>query len=76
MSKPNGELTGCLKELHLPAVRSDYQELADSARREGLSYEAYLLEVVQRECQLRRQHRQKAGQPNPPPEWLLQRGQW
>ena len=57
MSKLHEELTACLKELHLPAVRSDYQELADSARREGLSYEAYLLEVVQRECQLRRQHR-------------------
>ena len=54
---PDEELTACLKELHLPAVRGVYQELADSARREGLSYEAYLLEVVQRECQLRRQHR-------------------
>jgi len=51
------ELTECLKELHLPAVRGGYQELADAARRETLSYEAYLLEVVQRECQLRRQHR-------------------
>ena len=57
MSKPNGELTGCLKELHLPTARACYQELADSARREGLSYEAYLLEVLQRECQGRRQHR-------------------
>lgn len=57
MSKPNGELTGCLKELHLPTARECYQELADSARREGLGYEAYLLEVLQRECQGRRQHR-------------------
>ena len=31
--------------------------MADSARREELSYEAYLLEVMQRECQGRRQHR-------------------
>ena len=57
MSKPNGELVACLKELHLPTARECYQELADSARREGLSYEAYLLEVLQRECQGRRQHR-------------------
>jgi DNA replication protein DnaC len=62
MSKTNGEsktgeLTACLKELHLPTVRACYAELADSARREELSYEAYLLEVLQRECQLRRQHR-------------------
>jgi DNA replication protein DnaC len=56
-SSPDAELLTCLKELHLPAMRGGYQELADSARREGLSYEAYLLEVVQRECQLRRQHR-------------------
>ena len=57
MSKTNGELTACLKELHLPTVLGCCQELADSARREGVSYEAYLLEVMQRECQGRRQHR-------------------
>ncbi len=57
MSKANGELMACLKELRLPTAGSCYQELAESARREGLSYEAYLTEVMQRECQLRRQHR-------------------
>jgi len=57
MSKTNGELMACLKELHLPTARACYPELADSARREQLSYEAYLLEVLQRECQGRRQHR-------------------
>jgi DNA replication protein DnaC len=57
MSKTNGEVTACLKELGLPTVRGCYQELADSARREELSYEGYLLEVLQRECQGRRQHR-------------------
>ena len=54
---PDEELLRCLKELHLPTVRACYAELAESARREQLSYQAYLLEVVQRECQLRRQHR-------------------
>ena len=57
MSKSNGELTECIKELGLPTVKACYAELADSARREGLSYEAYLLEVMQRECQRRRQSR-------------------
>ncbi len=57
MSKVQGELTGCLKELHLPTARGCYAELADCARREQLGYEAYLLEVLQRECQGRRQHR-------------------
>jgi DNA replication protein DnaC len=55
--KPNGELTACLKELGLPAVRACYAELADSARREELTHEAYLLEVMARECQRRRQNR-------------------
>ncbi|MEI6616837.1 MAG: IS21-like element helper ATPase IstB [Cyanobium sp. ELA507] len=57
MSKTNGELMACLKELHLPTARGCCLELADSARREELSYEGYLLEVLQRECQGRRQHR-------------------
>ena len=57
MSKTNGELAGCLKELHLPTVLSCYQELADTARRDAVTPEAYLLEVMQRECQCRRQQR-------------------
>ena len=57
MSKTHDELMACLKELRLATVRGCCKELADSARREQLSYEAYLLEVLQRECQGRRQHR-------------------
>ena len=57
MSNPHGELTACLKELCLPTARACYAELADSARREELSHEAYLLEVMARECQGRRQNR-------------------
>ena len=37
--------------------RACYGEVADAARREELSHEAYLLEVMQRECQRRRQSR-------------------
>ena len=57
MSKPHGELMKCLKELHLATARDCCLDLADSARREQLSYEDYLLEVLQRECEGRRQHR-------------------
>jgi DNA replication protein DnaC len=45
-----------LKDLHLPAFRASYEELARQAQQEGLSYERYLLELVQRESQ-ERQHR-------------------
>src|SRR3954471_9032085 len=46
-----------LKELHLPAMRAGYEEMARQAQQEGLSYEQYLLGLVQRECQERRQKR-------------------
>ena len=50
-------LTECLKELHLPTVRACYEEEADRARREGLTYEYYLAEVMQREREVRRHNR-------------------
>src|SRR3954470_17909133 len=46
-----------LKELHLPAFRASYQELARQARQEGLSFEEYLLSPAQAECQQRRNRR-------------------
>jgi len=50
-------LVACLKELHLPAFRSGYEELARQARQEGRGYEQYLLSLAERECQERRQRR-------------------
>lgn len=50
-------LVGCLKELHLPAFRSGYEELARQAQQEASSYEQYLLGLAQRECQERRERR-------------------
>src|SRR5271168_1959050 len=50
-------LVAYLKELHLPEFRSSYEELARQARQEGLSFEQYLLGLVQRECQERRNKR-------------------
>src|SRR4051812_40160994 len=50
-------LAAYLKELHLPAFRSSYEELARQAQQEGLSFEQYLLGLAQRECQERRSKR-------------------
>ncbi|HVI80639.1 MAG TPA: IS21-like element helper ATPase IstB [Candidatus Acidoferrum sp.] len=44
------ELTQSLKHLHLPTIRECYEEVARQAERETLSYERYLHELVQREC--------------------------
>jgi DNA replication protein DnaC len=51
------KLVRYLKELHLPALRRGYEELACQARQEGQSYEQYLLSLVERECQERRNNR-------------------
>lgn len=50
-------LIECLKELHLPTVRACYEEEADRAQRESLTYEYYLSEVMQREREVRRHNR-------------------
>src|SRR3954463_14674404 len=51
------QLTNNLKELHLPAMRSGFEEQARRAQQESQSYERYLLERTERECQARREHR-------------------
>ena len=50
-------LTGYLKELHLPTFRDIYEEAAHRAQQETLSYEQYLLELTERECEVRRANR-------------------
>jgi DNA replication protein DnaC len=50
-------LVNGLKELHLPAMREAFATAADQARQESLSYERYLLELVNRECDERRHKR-------------------
>lgn len=50
-------LVSHLKELHLPTIRGCFEELARQAEAEDLSYERYLLALVERELQVRRQHR-------------------
>ena len=48
-SELHSSLTQCLKELRLPTMRACYEEEAESARQESLTYERYLLEVSRRE---------------------------
>jgi len=48
------QLMDLLKELHLPTFREYYADCARQALQEGLSYEQYLLELAQRECEIRR----------------------
>src|ERR1700680_3313755 len=50
-------LAAYLQQLHLPAFRSSYEELARQAQQEGLSFEQSLLGLPQRECQERRNKR-------------------
>jgi DNA replication protein DnaC len=46
-----------LKELHLPTFRESFESLARRAAEETLSYEQYLLELSERECQVRTANR-------------------
>src|SRR4051794_18301846 len=60
MEKSKGSkemLQALLKELHLPAFRAGYEEMARQAQAEGLSFQQYLLGLAQRECQERRNKR-------------------
>src|SRR5208282_2624110 len=47
----------CLRELHLPTFREGFEDLARRAIQESLSYEQYLGELAERECQMRRTNR-------------------
>jgi DNA replication protein DnaC len=50
-------LTACLQELHLPAVRAQYEAVARQASAESWAYAEYLRELLERECQQRQQRR-------------------
>ena len=53
----SAQRTTHLKELYLPAIRECYHEQAETARLESFSYEQYLLELAERECETRRRNR-------------------
>jgi hypothetical protein len=50
-------LIAYLKELHVPTIRECYEDIARMAEQESLSYERYLLELAERECEARRERR-------------------
>lgn len=50
-------LITALKELHLPTIREHYESYATKAQQDSLSYEQYLYELVERECENRSQKR-------------------
>ena len=50
-------LTERLRELQLPTFRESFEEVAQRAQQETLSYQQYLLELAQLECATRRQNR-------------------
>ena len=51
------QLVQYLKELHLPTIRENFEEVARQAVQESLSYERYLLELAVKECEDRRHRR-------------------
>ncbi len=46
-----------LKQLHMPTIRHSYEDVAEKARADSWSYEQYLLELLNLECEIRRQNR-------------------
>lgn len=50
-------LRKCLRYLHLPGIRESYEELSRCAEQESMRYEEYLLELLERECEVRWNHR-------------------
>jgi DNA replication protein DnaC len=52
--KQEAQLHSCLTELNLTTARKQYTELAEQAGAESLSYQDFLLSVLEAECQTRR----------------------
>ncbi len=57
MADSKNTLKSYLRELHLPTVREYYMEASDNAREESLSYEDFLLDIIEQECTTRRNNR-------------------
>jgi DNA replication protein DnaC len=57
MKELKKNLKELLCELHLPTIRDGFAEAADQARREGISYEQYLMDLFLRERDSRKQNR-------------------
>lgn len=57
MMNIHDEIAVHLKQLHMPTIRASYEQTADKARQESLSYEQYLIELLKLESEERRQNR-------------------
>ena len=57
MLSDQDQITKNLKSLHMPTIRRCYEEVADQARAESWSYEQYLLQLLDLECEVRWQNR-------------------
>jgi DNA replication protein DnaC len=51
------QLEQCLRELHLPTFREQFEAVAKRAAQESFSYEQYLGELATQECEARRTNR-------------------
>jgi DNA replication protein DnaC len=56
-SEVKQRLMECLRELHLPTFREEFEALAQRAVQETFSYEQYLGELAELECHARRMNR-------------------
>jgi DNA replication protein DnaC len=53
----DARLKKCFRYLHLPGIRDSYEELTQAAIREGMAYDRYLLGLLERESDVRWNHR-------------------
>ena len=59
------ELQLCLKELHLSVAAECYGDSAEEARRENSTHEEFLLALVRRELEQRRENKRRVGCTSP-----------
>ena len=51
------KLEFCIKKLHLPGIKEFYVKITEDAVKDGLSYNEYLLSLLEIECQIRGNNR-------------------
>jgi DNA replication protein DnaC len=56
-SNPKAALLQALKELHLPTVKACYEEAAQQAQQESLTYEQFLFDIVSQELVVRKNNK-------------------
>lgn len=57
MTDTQADITQNLTQLHMPSIKAAYQDFARQARKETWSYEQFLLELLQIECDTRLKNR-------------------